>query len=64
MLLFKDPLAGHTNRKFKDKNLEVFKKLKKIPQAQNAFAKRLIDPNFLKEKNSEWSKILSDTFLF
>ena len=58
MKIFK---ANQTNRsKYDDNYPSQFVKMKTIPEAQIAFASKLIDENFIKAKFTEWSVIMSN----
>ena len=53
--------TNQTNRgKFDDNYPSQFVKMKVIPEAQIAFASKLIDESFIKAKFTEWSVIMSN----
>ena len=58
-------MNNQSTGKHKDNNLEVFQKLQKMPEAQRAMAKWLVDPNLFNDSENTrltgWTKVLKNT---
>ena len=46
--------------KYDDNYQQIFKKMKEIPEAQQAFTSKLLDRDELKKRFVSWTKILSE----